>query len=195
MSANQNIPLPGGTRGADIFPIYKVQHNTMVSVQGDLTIAYRVLFPSLFSQSAADYEAQHQAWVKAIRVLSRNTIVHKADWFVNGKHAVRLKADSFLAEAGDKHFEGRPFMEHTCYLMLTKKAEDRRVASSGYSGLMRKSIAPKQTTDQKLFNEFLEKAGAFERILTDSGFVKLERLTDDELAGTNNKAGGTVSLL
>jgi len=50
-------------------------------------------------------------------------------------------------------------------------------------------IGQKQTIDQKLFSEFLEKAGAFERILTDSGYVKLERLSDDELAGTKDKPG------
>ena len=172
-----------------IFPIYAVHHKAMVSVQGDITIAYQVHFPSLFSQSAADYEAQHQAWIKAIRVLQKQTIVHKADWFMQGKYAAANQADSFLAGAGERHFEGRPYVEHTCYLMLTKKAEDRKAASSGYSGILRKSIVPKQTTDQKLFNEFLEKAGAFERILTDSGYVQMERLTDDELAGTKEKPG------
>ena len=65
-----------------IFPIYSVQHNAMVSVQGDMAIAYRVNFPPLFSQSGADYEAQHQAWIKAIRVLQKHTVVHKADWFM-----------------------------------------------------------------------------------------------------------------
>jgi conjugation system TraG family ATPase len=172
-----------------IFPVYSVQHDMMVSVQGDLTIAYQLYFPSLFSQSAADYEAQHQAWVKAIRVLQQNTIIHKTDWFTKGKYHASLNNGSFLAKAGDRYFEGRSHMEHGCYLMLTKKADDRKAATSGYSGILRKSIVPKQAIDQKLFNDFLEKAGAFERILTDSGFVRLERLTDDELAGTKAKPG------
>src|SRR6202012_1667779 len=112
-----------------IFPIYAVQHNAMVSVQGDITIAYRVHFPSLFSQSAEDYEAQHQAWIKALRVLPRHTIIYKADWFKKGHYQPKPAAtDSFLANAGDQYFEGRPFMEHNCYLMLTKKAEDRKAA-------------------------------------------------------------------
>jgi len=172
-----------------IFPIYAVQHDAMVSVQGDITVAYRVTFSALFSQSAADYEAQHQAWVKAFRVLQKHTIVHKADWFMQRKHTAVIKADSFLAEAGDRYFEGRSYMEHSCYLMLTKKADDRKAGSSGYSGIMRKSIVPRQATDPKLFNTFLEKAGAFERILSDSGYVKLERLNDDELSGTKDKPG------
>ncbi len=176
-------------RAANIFPIYSVQHNAMVSVQGDITIAYRLTLPALFSQSGNDYEAQHQAWIKAIRVLPKHSILHKADWFTKGSYKAGLGAGSFLAQAGDRHFEGRPYMEHSCYLMLTKKADDRKAASSSYSGIMRKSIVPKQTINPKLFSAFLEKAGAFERILADSGYVKLQRLTDDELAGTKNSIG------
>jgi len=176
-------------RAANIFPIYTVQHNAMVSVQGDITIAYRLTLPALFSQSGSDYEAQHQAWIKAIRVLPKHSIIHKADWFTKGSYQAVSGAGSFLAQAGDRHFEGRPFMEHSCYLMLTKKAEDRKAASSSYSGIMRKGIVPKQTIDLKLFSVFLEKAGAFERILADSGYVKLQRLSDDELAGTKDSIG------
>jgi conjugation system TraG family ATPase len=176
-------------KAANIFPIYTVQHNAMVSVQGDITLAYQLTLPALFSQSGNDYEAQHQAWIKAIRVLPRHSIMYKADWFINGKHQAGATAGSFLAGAGDRHFEGRPYMEHSCYLMLTKKAEDRKAASSSYSGIMRKSIVSKQTIDPKLFSGFLEKAGAFERILSDSCYFRLERLTNDELAGTKDKPG------
>ncbi|MDB5159560.1 MAG: conjugal transfer protein TraG [Mucilaginibacter sp.] len=172
-----------------IFPIYSVQYQAMVSVQGDITIAYRLHFPPLFSQSAEDYEAQHQAWVKALRVLPRHSVVHKTDWFIKGKQAAINPTGRFLEDAGNRYFEGRPYMEHNCYLMLTKKAEDRKAASTSYSGLMRKSIVPKQTTDNKLFTALLEKAGAFERILSDSGYVKLERLSNDELTGTKVSAG------
>jgi conjugation system TraG family ATPase len=54
---------------------------------------------------------------------------------------------------------------------------------------MRKSPVPAQSMNEQLYREFIEKAGAFERILSDSGFVSLKRLNDDELAGTKSKAG------
>lgn len=172
-----------------IFPIYAVQHQAMVSVQGDITIAYRLQLPSLFSQSADDYEAQHQAWIKALRVLPRHSVVHKTDWFRQRRWQADPPTGRFLEDAGNRHYEGRAFTEHSCSLMLTKKAEDRKAASSSYSGLMRKSIVPRQTVDAKQISGFFEKAGAFERILSDSGYVKLSRLTNDELTGTKAKAG------
>jgi hypothetical protein len=38
--------------------------------------------------------------------------------------------------------------------MLTKKAEDRKQANSGFSGIMRKSVSPKQTTDAGRYQNF-----------------------------------------
>lgn len=174
----------------DILPVYKVEHNCIVSAQGDLTVAFKVKHMDIFSQSTADYEAAHHTWIKAIKVLPSHTVVHKQDIFISKKHVANVRAESsFLTAAGEQAFEGRPYLDHTCYLMITKKAEDRKAASSGYSGLMRKSMVPKQTTDEKLFADFMEKIGAFERILAEGGLLSLVQLSDDQLAGTKQQAG------
>lgn len=173
----------------NILPIYKVEHNCILSRQGDITIAYEVGPHELFTRSAQDYETGHQALIKGIKVLSPFTIVHQQDVFMQAAYAANLdKAQSFLSQAGEHYFQGRLYLDHRCYLYLTKKPEGRKSASSGYSGLMRKSPVPAQSLDVRLYREFIEKAGAFERILTDSG-ISLRRLGDDELAGTKTKAG------
>jgi len=172
-----------------ILPIYKVEHDALLSAYGDITVVYEARLPDIFTLSGADYETYHQSWVSAIRVLAKHTIVHKKDVFSRNHYKGAGSNKSFLAAAADRHFEGRAYLDHRCYILLTKKAEDRKAASSGYSGLMRKSIVPKQTTDPRMLPDFLEKAGQFERILSDSGFVKLRKLSNDELAGTKAKAG------
>lgn len=177
-------------KAEQIFPIYKVEHDCMVSVYGDLTIAYRLQLPELFTLSEEDYENYHQSWVRAIKVLPKHSIVHKQDIFIRSAYegAVGLN-ENFLTKAADRHFKGRPFLKHTCYLMLTKKAADRKPATSAFSGIMRKNICPKQTTDARMLPEFLEKAGQFERILCDSGLVKLERIGNDGICGTATSPG------
>jgi len=178
------------TRAEHVFPIYKVEHGCMVSVQGDLTIAYKLSLPEIFTLSDEDYETYHQSWIRAVKVLPKHSIVHKQDIFIrNGYTGAKGIRTNFLTAAADRHFEGRPFLEHTCYLMLTQKAADRKPASSAFSGILRKSIAPKQTTSETMLPDFLEKAGQFERILCDSGFITLKRLGDDELTGTEKHAG------
>ena len=172
-----------------ILPIYKIEHDALLSAHGDITIVFEASLPDIFTLSGADYEAYHQFWLSAVRVLPKHSIVHKKDVFTRNYYNGTGTKDSFLAAAADRHFAGRPYLDHHCYILLTKKAEDRKAASSSYSGLMRKSIVPKQATDPRMFPDFLEKAGQFERILSDSGFVKLRRLVDDELAGTKTQAG------
>jgi len=172
-----------------ILPIYKVEHKALISAQGDITIAYEATLPDIFTLSGSDYEAYHQSWVKSIKVLPNHSIVHKQDVFISNKYEGIQGKKSFLSEAADAHFKGRSFLDHRCYIMLTKKAMDRKTASTAYSGLLRKSIVPKQTTDPVLLANFMEKVGQFERILGDSGFIKLRRLGDDELAGTKQAPG------
>jgi conjugation system TraG family ATPase len=172
-----------------MLPIFAVEHDCMVSAQGDITVAFELTLPPLFSLSGAKYETLHQSWVKAIRVLPKHSILHKQDIFKRNVFSGGMGSDSFLAKSAENHFNGRTFLDHRCYLMLTKKAMDRKAATSAYSGVLRKSIVPKQTTDQALLNDFLEKVGQLERILSDSNLVSLRRLRDPDLAGTKERAG------
>lgn len=183
MNLDQNISLFGGRRASDIFPVYKIEHNCLVSAQGDITVAYEASLPEIFSLSNDEYEAIHQAWVRALRVLPQHSAVHKQDWYTRNKVSGRLDQQSFLSRSAAGYFEGRPFLDHRCYILLTKKAEDRGPATSALSGILRRSIVPRQLLDERLLQDFLEKAGQFHRILSDSGFMCLRRLPDDELTG------------
>jgi len=175
----------------NILPIYKVEHGCILSMQGDITAAYKVTLPEIFTLSERDYEAYHQAWVKAIKVLPQHSILHKQDYFIKGSYRADFDGagDGFLSRSSERFFNERECLDHCCYIFLTKKPLDRKVSSSAYSGILRKGIVPAQTISPVLYSDFMDSAGQFERILSDSGFVSLVRLGDDELAGTANRAG------
>ena len=59
---------------------------------------------------------------------------------------------------------------------------------SNFSTLCRGHIIPKEL-DKEMASRFLESVEQFERIMNDSGFVKLRKLTDNEIVGTRRKAG------
>ncbi|MEJ5996257.1 TraG family conjugative transposon ATPase [Pedobacter sp. Du54] len=179
------------TEATDILPIVKIEHNCILSSGGDITIAYKATMPEIFTLSDRDYEAYHQAWVRAIRVLPEHSIFHKSDWFFESSYNADYNkyGKTFLSKSSETFFNERPFLEHECYIFLTKKPKDRKLSSSAYSNILRKSIVPSQTINPVLLNDFLDNVGQFEHVLKDSGFVSLERLTDDELAGTANRAG------
>ncbi|MDB5014294.1 MAG: traG [Daejeonella sp.] len=180
-----------------VFPIYKVENDFIISRTGDITTAYKLALPEIFTLSLDDYEAFHQTWVKAVRVLPKNSCFHKQDWFLEdcykssfnfSEHVVQPYTD-FLSTASEQFFNERPFLKHQCYVFLSTKPEGTVEVNSSMSNLFRRSIVPNRTLREASINEFSAKADQFVRILTDSGFVKLKKLNNNELAGTDLTAG------
>jgi len=174
-----------------LLPLSMVENGAILSASGDITIAYEAKLPEIFTLSDRDYEAYHQAFVKAIRLLPTFSIFHKQDWFMETSYRADFEkaGKSFLSRSSERFFNERPYLAHRCYIFLTQKPADRKLSSSVYSNILRKSIVPQQTVNPVLYKDFLDCAGQFERILSDSGFVTLKRLNDDELAGTANRPG------
>ncbi len=175
----------------DILPLFGVEHDCILSKQGDVTIAYEVELPELFTLSDQEYEVLHQSLIRAIKVLPAGTVFHKQDWFTQSKHAADFSAIgvSFLSRASERFFNERPYLDHQCYIMLTKKPAGRKAGSSLFSNLLRRSIVPEQTLKPQLLQDFLDNAGQFERILKDSGLLKLKKLTNEELSGEQQYCG------
>ncbi|HEY8929531.1 MAG TPA: TraG family conjugative transposon ATPase [Mucilaginibacter sp.] len=167
-----------------VFPIYKVEHDTMLSAQGELTIAFEIALPELFTLSNDEYFALHQTWVKAIKLLPKNSVFHKQDWFVETSYQAQFTEQTFLSHASERFFHERPYLAHRCYVYLTKRPANFKPVTSASSSLLRSRITPPETTSEELFRDFNDSCGQFKRILEDSGLLKVRRLADDELAGT-----------
>src|SRR5450631_919525 len=175
----------------ELLPILDVEHDMILSKQGDVTIGFEVILPEIFTLSNEDYESFHQTWVKALKVLPRQSVFHKQDWFIESKYRPVFSMDdtSFLTRSSERFFIERPFLEHTCHIYLTKKPAGRKPSSSSFSNLLRRSIIPEEALSVLLRQEFLESAGQFKSILEGSGLVQLRRLKNDELTSRKNKAG------
>lgn len=182
--------MSGAHTFSKAFPIYKVEQDCILSKQGDVTLAYEAALPEIFTLSDQDYEAFHQTLIKAIKVLPKNSVFHKQDWFFSHKHKADFENTdlSFLSRASERFFNERPYLDHKCYIMLTLKPSNRKPSSSMFSNLIRNSIVPEEAINHHT-QEFMDSAGQFERILNDSGFVKLSRIKDDGLAGTTKQPG------
>lgn len=174
----------------ELLPILDVEHDLILSKQGDITIGFACELPEIFTLSNEEYESFHQAWIKAINLLPKHCILHKQDWFVDSKYQADFgSGKSFLSRSSERFFKDRPYLHHSCYLFLTKKPAGRKLSSSLFSNLCRKHIVPEENMSQQLVQDFLDSAGQFRKIMEDCGFVKLSRLTGDELLSTKKKAG------
>jgi conjugation system TraG family ATPase len=172
------------------FPLLAVEHDCIISKDADITVAFRVNLPELFTVTNVEYEAIHSAWAKAIKVLPDYSIIHKQDWFV--KETCKPETDkedmSFLSRSFERHFNERPYLNHSCFLFLTKTTKERMRMQSNFSSLCRGNIISKEV-NRDTATRFLEAVGQFERIVNDSGFITLTRLTSDEITGTENEPG------
>ena len=173
------------------FPLLKVENHCIVSKFADITAAYRVTLPELFTLTGEEYEALHGTWLKALKVLPDYTAVHKQDFFIEERYTTPNDGEerSFLARSYEHHFNERPYLRHSCYLYVTKTTPERMRQTSASSVLCRGFIVPREMRDADAVTRFLEAAEQMERILNDSGLVRVERLTEAEIVGTADDAG------
>ena len=177
------------------FPLLSVEHGCIVSKDADITVAFRVELPELFTITSVEYESMHSAWHKAIKVLPNYTIVHKQDWFIQENYQLELPKEeggqrlSFLSRASERHFNERPFLNHSSYLFLTKTNRQRMQRQSNFSTLCRGHILPKEISDKEEVTKFLEAVDQFERIINDGDQIKLTRLTEEEIVGSEHHYG------
>ena len=173
------------------FPILSIEQDCILSKMGDITVTYQATLPEIFTLSDRDYEAFHQAWIKAIKTLPKNSILHKQDWFTESSHQADFSKDnqSFLNRSSERFFHERPFLDHSCYLFLTLKPKNRKPSSSLFSTLLRPHIIPEELDLPHALPDFLDTCGQFERILSDSGFVSLSRLKEDWLYSNQTQIG------
>ncbi|WP_303033717.1 TraG family conjugative transposon ATPase, partial [uncultured Duncaniella sp.] len=171
-------------------PLLAVEHGCIISKDADVTVAFEVSLPELFTVTSAEYEAMHSAWCKAIKVLPHYTVVHKQDWFVSEKYKPELQKEdlSFLDRSFECHFNERPYLAHKCYLFLTKTTKERMRQQSNFSTLCRGRIMPKDLNHEMVV-KFMESVEQFERIMNDTGYIKLHRLNDEDLIGTETSSG------
>lgn len=171
-------------------PLSAVEDNYILSKDADITAVFQVNLPELFTVTSAEYEAMHSAWAKAVKVLPDYSVVHKQDWYIkeNYKPKTGQEGMSFLSLSFERHFNERPYLNHTCYLYLTKTTKERARMQSNFSTLCRGNIVPKEINRDSV-SRFIEAVGQFRQIVNDSGFITLTPLTNEQLCGNADQSG------
>ena len=68
----------------EIYPIFRIDEATgvIISVNCDLTIAFEVTHPEIFTSSDGEIDNLTEAYVSAIKTLPVGYLMHKQDWYV-----------------------------------------------------------------------------------------------------------------
>lgn len=166
----------------DILPLYTVEQDMILSKMGDITIAYQLDLPEMFTLSNADYENLHQSWVRAIKLLPSGTVLHKQDWFVSTSYRGDFEREQdFLSHSSERFFHERPYLKHQSFLLLTLPPKNRNRVNSYFSTLLKKYIVPVETLDPAFTKSFESVCSQFVKVLGDSELIRCKRLEEPAL--------------
>jgi len=173
------------------FPLLAIENDCIISKEGDLTVCFRVMLPEIFTVGTDVYESIHSSWCKAIKTLPDYSIVHKQDWYLKEQYQPDLETNehSFLSRSFQLHFNERPFLNHYCYVFLTKTTKARMQSQSNFSSLCKGNLVPKEIKDKEGMRRFLESVSQFQRIINDSGHITMNQLDESEILGSEKNTG------
>ncbi|MDR6546520.1 conjugation system TraG family ATPase [Chryseobacterium rhizosphaerae] len=173
------------------FPLLAVENNCIISKEGDISLCFQIFLPELFTVGADVYESIHSSWNKAIKTLPDFTIVHKQDWYLKEDYRPDLEnaEHSFLSRSFQMHFNERPFLNHYSYLFLTKTTKEKMRMQSNFSSLCKGNLIPKEIREKESMRRFVESVAQFQRIINDSGYIKMNQLEEADIIGTKDKSG------
>jgi len=171
-------------------PIAEIAADFIVGKMGDITAALELTKPEIFTLSRPEYELLHQAYVKGLKLMPSNTVFLQQDTYWKDQYRPSEDRElSFLADANERFFNGRPRTRHFSRIYLTLKPRGRQSITSVTSSLLRSSLVPPDTLDPARIADFEDKIGQFIRVLEDSGLVHLRRIPTPELASNSRSAG------
>lgn len=172
-------------------PVLGIENDCILSKQGDYTVAFELTLPEIFTLTEQEYWNLHDAWVKAIRVLPEYCVLHKQDVYIQRKYVPNAKGEdlSFLNRCFQLHFAERPYLDHSCYLYLTKTCRQNSRKRSLFTTLCRGRLVPAEIHSRATLDRFMEAVNQFRAILEASGFVQVRRLTEADLVGDEAHEG------
>ncbi len=110
------------------FPIFEVTDDGILAANSDFSIGFEVTLHPTGSRSAEEYDAAREAHEKALNGLPPGTIVQWMDWYTYARCETskwrsapgKEPEDDFLKDSAQKHFVGRPYLRHRCFVFITR---------------------------------------------------------------------------
>ena len=164
-------------------PIVDIRKNAFFANNGNIVLCYKADLPEIYSLSSTDFEDLHGAWFQAINSLPVGTVVHKQDVYLKKSFtSEKLPNDTFLAKATSKHFKGREYMEHQCYLFFILP-KNKALNNPKYVNPFKKvaKSVPKEMDDN--LNRFISAVNDSVSFINNSRKILLTPLISPEILG------------
>ena len=170
------------------FPLMSYERNCLISKSGDISRLFKVEMPQIYTSSTKEIESFHDAWSRAVGALPTYSIVHKQDIFCESEYEDTDSGDSFLEKASKRHFDGRVYIRHICYVYVTMSTKKGFSNTSMSNAILRNKIVPQEQLSPERMGKFMDAVGQFVHIISENGF-NIEELSKDEIIGTPDHFG------
>ncbi|MBS4040995.1 MAG: TraG family conjugative transposon ATPase [Flavobacteriales bacterium] len=177
----------------EVLPLFSYEQGYLVSKQGDLTACFELILPPLFTLSQSELDGLHTAFVKAFRLLPPHTLVWKQDWFIKSEFLPASEKgfeeeESFLSRSSSRFFQGKPILDHACYLWITFPFSGKKLSDSSLSNLFRSHWVGEPASLKTQVESHTAVLAQIEHLLTSEN-IAISRISEDKLLGTPLKKG------
>lgn len=171
----------------DIFPVLDVEDDIVITKNGDISLGFEVVLPTIYTISTSEYNHFLQLFKRGFDSLDVNTMIHKQDWFYPEYLSLKDSAkygSSWLDDEHAKMFVEKPAYKSTCYLFITKCNLSVFAKTSFASSLFSGSLFGNSKIDDEARESFKVSVERFISIITENGDgrIKVRQLTYEELA-------------
>ena len=161
----------------DYIPFTAVKDGCVLSKRGDLTFGWEIALPTAFTVNEAGYDSIIFSFIQAYRLLPPWCIVHKQDVYCVDRY-VPKEAGSFLGEAYQKHFSGRPYLEGRTYIYLTFSMKTNIKNSNSSSAFL--GTSDKKLLSRERIEECAGIASQFAALLKNNGLLGIRQMTTED---------------
>lgn len=99
-----------------ILDIINEDYGVILTKGGNVCMSFLMEEPECYSLSREDIDARDKMFKEAFRFLPEGCYIHKQDIYLKRTYSPSPSRRSFLDMADARHFEGRPYIHHTCVL-------------------------------------------------------------------------------
>ena len=162
----------------DNFPVMNGGDGVILSKRGDICVGWELTLPPAFRCNEAGYDSLLGTLSSAIALLPDYTVVHKQDVFMRKRYAAE-SVRGFLEDAYERHFDGREYLDHRCFLWLCFSS--KKNVRGGTSGIL--GLGSSGLPSGAVIARNLTAADQFAAMVGGNGLWSLRRMTEDEIFG------------
>lgn len=160
----------------EINPIYDIDGNLVLGVNGDISFVFAVNLPEKYSLGERDFDQIHLERFRFYSMLPSNCIVHNQHIYLEKEFEGLELNETFIQQATNRHFIGRDYVFHLPLLFITLSNFKSLKRSYLNSSLKSTGLIKHDLFRLEEFTRAVSRATTF---LNNSGYISLEPLSQD----------------